>query len=153
MYTGASFLMSGAPRKGTLYGHRSDTGASSPSSVIFFKNFVILDPFWGPRGGKKAILVSHPARVCGQGGVRKRLWSLQISDTRFDTPCNPSAARRGRRIRMRLAARAPPPPILELGACCSWLHSAACKFAVGDLMAAFLLAFNFCIFLQISVCS
>ena len=37
---------------------------------------------------------------------------------------------RGRRIRMRLAARAPPPPILELGVRCSWLHSAACKFSI-----------------------
>ena len=31
---------------------------------------------------------------------------------------------------MRLAARAPPPPILELGVRCSWLHSAACKFSI-----------------------
>ena len=31
---------------------------------------------------------------------------------------------------MRLAARAPPPPILELGVRCSWLHPAACKFSI-----------------------
>ena len=31
---------------------------------------------------------------------------------------------------MRLVARAPPPPILELGVRCSWLHSAACKFSI-----------------------
>ena len=31
---------------------------------------------------------------------------------------------------MRLAARAPPPPILELGDRCSWLHSAAWKFSI-----------------------
>ena len=48
----------------------------------------------------------------------------------FDTPCNPGLKTRGRRIRMRLAARAPPPPILELGVRCSWLHSAACKFSI-----------------------
>ena len=49
----------------------------------------------------------------------------------------PRSARRGRRIRMRLAARAPPPPILELGVCCSCLRSANCKISIRCLMSAF----------------
>ena len=55
---------------------------------------------------------------------------MQKSAEVSDTPCNLSAARRERWILMRLAARAPPPPILELGVRCSWLHSAACKFSI-----------------------
>ena len=56
-------------------------------------------------------------------------------------------------IRMRHAARAPPPPYLELGDWCSWLHSANCKLSIRVLVSAFSFAFVLCIFLQISVCS
>ena len=52
-------------------------------------------------------------------------------------------------IRMRLAARAPPPPTLELGVCCSCLRSVDCKISIRCSMSAFLFAFNLCIFLKL----
>ena len=45
---------------------------------------------FGSEGRLKAKVRASLGRVGGQGGVRKRLWSLQISDTRSDTPCNPA---------------------------------------------------------------
>ena len=43
----------------------------------------------------------------------------------------PRSARRGRRIRMRHAARAPPPPYLSIGVCCSCWRFAICIFTIG----------------------
>ena len=56
-------------------------------------------------------------------------------------------------IRMRLAARAPPPPYLKIGVCCSYLHSAACSISIGVWWFSFFLALDVCIFLQLSACS
>ena len=64
----------------------------------------------------------------------------------------PRSARRGRRIRMRHAARAPPPPYLSIGVCCSCWRFAICTFRIGVLVLASLFRLAiYCMFLKFSV--
>ena len=112
---------------------------------------------WRPKVGKR-----WPACYF-EGGSADRagsVWGQESAEVRVKIrhALKPRSARRGRRIRMRHAARAPPPPYLELGGWCSWLHSANCKLSIRVLVSAFFICVwllhisaDICMFLMFAV--
>ena len=72
------------------------------------------NPIFALRFGARLAREVFWQRVGGRGGLRWSFWfEFAENERRFDTPQHPALPRRGRQIRMRLAARALAPPSLE----------------------------------------
>ena len=98
---------------------------------------------------EKRNLFTTSGRVGGRGGRCREPFGGGLTTADISGSVWHALPPRGRRIRMRLAARAPPPPILELGVRCSWLHSAAWKFSI-EILGHLVLFGAFWCYLELS---